>query len=90
MTKCQFCHRGLNSTYIRIGSSGSLKKIGSYCNDCNLHYNLEQKLYTVNEKLYTVYRDLKPNDYIAKIHSHTIITTNQSKFVKLITSVHTI
>ncbi len=48
------CHKGLNSSYIRTGSRGALKKIGSYCDNCAIHYDLEQKLYTVNEKLYTV------------------------------------
>ncbi len=79
MTKCQFCHKGLNSTYIRTGSNGSLKKIGLYCNVCALHYDSTQKLYTVNEKLYTVSRDRKLNDHTTKIHNHKIITLNQPK-----------
>ena len=54
MAKCQSCHQGINSTYIRTGSKGSLKKIGHYCCKCNVHYNMDKKLYTVNEKLYTV------------------------------------
>ncbi len=51
------CHQGINSTYIRNGSKGSLKKIGYFCNMCNLHYDVNTKLYTVNEKVYTVFRD---------------------------------
>lgn len=54
MAKCQSCHQGINSTYIRNGSKGSFNKIGYFCNMCNLHYNTDKKLYTVNEKLYTV------------------------------------
>ena len=54
MVKCACCHKGLNSTYIKTGYTGSLQKIGPYCNICNLHYSLDQKPYTVNEKLYTV------------------------------------
>ena len=57
MTKCQNCHHGFNSTYIREGVNGSPKKIGYYCNTCNIHYGINKKLYTVNEKLYTVFRD---------------------------------
>ncbi len=54
MTKCQNCYHGINSTYIREGVNGSLKKIGYYCNTCNIHYGIDKKLYTVNEKMYTV------------------------------------
>ena len=51
MTKCNICNRGLNSTYVRTGHLGSLRKIGYSCLNCDLHFDL--KLYTVNEKLYT-------------------------------------
>ena len=66
MAGCTTCNKGLNSTYIRTGSSGLLKKIGSYCDDCNLHYDLGQKLYTVNEIPYTVsnYNGLDTSFYI--------------------------
>jgi hypothetical protein len=62
LTRCSICHKGLNSSYIRLGSCGSLKKIGMYCSTCNLHYNLDQKLYTVNEKLYTVSNNINSQD----------------------------
>src|SRR5919112_2739540 len=38
MAKCQSCHHGINSTYIREGVRGSFRKIGYYCNTCNIHY----------------------------------------------------
>ena len=78
MTKCQTCHHGINSTYIREGVKGSLNKIGYYCNTCNIHYDTDKKLYTVNEKLYTVFsdnQDIMPtgqtqnNENIITIHS---------------------
>ena len=62
LTRCPSCHKGLNTSYIRTGSSGSLKKIGMYCNTCNLHYNPDQKLYTANEKLYTVSNNINSLD----------------------------
>ena len=73
MAKCISCHKGLNSSYIRINSNGSLWKIGFYCNTCNLHYNLDQKLYTVNEKLYTVSNNLQNGE---KESSPTNISAN--------------
>ena len=79
MTKCQFCHQGLNSTYIRTGSSGLFKKIGSYCNDCDLHYDLEQKLYIVNGKLYTVSNGQGFGDQLINYHKSTNILPNQPK-----------
>ena len=57
MTRCTFCNRGLNSTYIRSGSHGIFKKIGYSCINCDIHY--DKKLYTVNEKLYTDYASMK-------------------------------
>ena len=57
LTKCTFCNMGLNSTNIRTGSQGTLKKIGYSCLNCNIHY--DKKLYTVNEKLYTDSHDTK-------------------------------
>jgi hypothetical protein len=47
MTKCQTCHHGIDSTKIREGVNGSLKKIGHYCNTY-IHYNIDKKLYTVS------------------------------------------
>ena len=47
MAKCQSCYHGINSTYVREGANGSLKKIGYYCNTCNIHYNIDKKLHTV-------------------------------------------
>jgi hypothetical protein len=67
MAKCTNCHKGLNSSYIRINSTGSLKKIGFFCSNCTLHYDLNQKLYTVNEKLYTV-----STNYLRDKKSHSI------------------
>lgn len=40
------CHKGLNSTYVKKGPNGSFHKIGVDCDGCNIHYDLEQKLYT--------------------------------------------
>jgi hypothetical protein len=54
MAKCQNCHHGINSTYIREEVRGSFKKIGYYCNICNIHYDIGKRPYTVNEELYTV------------------------------------
>ena len=51
LTKCTFCNKGLNSTYVRTGSLGTFKKIAHSCLNCNMHY--DKKLYTVNENLYT-------------------------------------
>ncbi len=51
MTRCTICNKGLNSTYVRIGSLGSFQKIGYTCLACNIHF--DKKMYTVNEKLYT-------------------------------------
>jgi len=39
---------GLNSTYVRIGSLGSFKKIGYPCLYCDIHY--DKKLYTNSHK----------------------------------------
>jgi hypothetical protein len=39
---------GLNSTYVRIGSLGSFKKIGYSCLYCDIHY--DKKLYTNSHK----------------------------------------
>ncbi len=79
MTKCQNCHHGINSTYIREGMNSSLKKIGYYCNTCNIHYGIDKKLYTVNEKVYTVFRDsqiIEPADKIQD--NENIITISSS------------
>ncbi len=54
MAKCQNCLNGISSAYIKDVIKGSFKKIGYYCNICNIHYNTDKKLYTVNEELYTV------------------------------------
>ncbi len=87
MAKCISCHKGLNSSYIRINSNGSLWKIGFYCNTCNLHYNHDQKLYTVNEKLYTVSNNLQngekessPTNNIANLPT---ISHNDENFILL-------
>src|SRR5215210_8035751 len=74
MVKCISCLKGLNSSYIRINSNGSLWKIGFYCNTCNLHYNLDQKLYTVNEKLYTVSNNLQ------NVERESSSTSNHANF----------
>ena len=54
MAKCQNCLNGISSAYIKDVIKGSFKKIGYYCNICNIHYNTDKKLYSVNEELYTV------------------------------------
>src|SRR6187431_1724808 len=55
LTKCQFCHKGLNSNYIRVGAKESLKKVGLYCIACDIYYSPDfQKQYTVMQKQYTI------------------------------------
>ena len=50
MTKCQSCHNGLNSSYIRVGAKESFKKIGLYCIACDIYYSTNfQKQYTVQQ-----------------------------------------
>ena len=56
MARCGICGQGINSTYIRIGEKSLLKKVGYYCSNCLIPFNLDQKPYTVNEKPYTVNR----------------------------------
>ncbi len=51
MTRCTYCNKCINSTYIRKGRYGIFKKIGYSCLNCDIHF--DKKLYTVNEKLYT-------------------------------------
>ncbi len=61
---------------------GSLKKIGYFCCNCNIHYNTDKKLYTVNEELYTVSRYnqiIKPAN---KIQDNEHITTISSSINK--------
>ena len=38
-----------NSTYIRVGEGSLLKKVGFYCSECDIYYDLKQKPYTANE-----------------------------------------
>ena len=54
MTKCQFCHKGLNSRYIRVGAKESFTKTGLYCINCDIYYSPDLlKQYTVMQKQYT-------------------------------------
>jgi hypothetical protein len=54
MAKCVHCGKGINSTYVREGSKGVIRKVGYYCSDCDTYYDsASEKLYTVNGK--TVY-----------------------------------
>ena len=78
MTKCQFCHKGLNSSYIRTTSKGRLTKIGYFCSDCELYFDSNQRVYTVNEKLYTVFNNDQVIDHIAKFSDSEIIVNNDS------------
>ena len=94
MSKCQNCHHGTNSTYIRTGAKGSLKKIGHYCCKGDLHYNTDKKLYAVNEKLYAVSKYIQnpstgPTNihnnkvFLANMHNNTIISNpNTQKLYK--------
>src|SRR4051794_2347028 len=82
MAKCQSCHHGINSIYIREGIKGSLKKIGYYCNICNIHYNTDKKLYMVNEELYTVFMDSQDTMPTDKIQDNENIITIHSKINK--------
>jgi hypothetical protein len=52
VVRCNNCARGLNSTYVRVGTKGQASKIGYYCAPCDCYYspNLE-KLYTENSNL---------------------------------------
>jgi hypothetical protein len=61
MARCPTCSQGINSTYIRVGEKSLLKKVGFYCSECNIHYDLEQKPYTNSEKSYTVNKREKPD-----------------------------
>lgn len=61
-------HHGTNSTYIRTGAKGELIKIGHYCSECDLHYNID-------EKLYTVFRDSQIIEPADKIQDNEYITT---------------
>jgi hypothetical protein len=57
MTKCSSCGQGINSTYVREGSKGLMRKVGFYCVYCDIYYDPKsEKLYTVNTK--TVYSDI--------------------------------
>ncbi len=84
MAKCQSCHQGINSTYIRNGSKGSLKKIGYFCCNCSVYYNIDKKQYTVNEELYTV---SKYNQNIAtgpiNKHNNIELLTNNAHNTKI-------
>ena len=48
-------HKGIISTYIRVGQKSLLNKVGYYCSNCDIHYDLNQKPYTKIEKPYTVW-----------------------------------
>jgi hypothetical protein len=54
VTRCSVCNHGINSTYIRVGQKSLLNKVGYYCSNCDIHYDLNQKPFTKNEKPYTV------------------------------------
>ncbi len=55
MVRCSICHRGLNSSYIRIGTKESFKKVGLYCITCDMYYSPDlSKQYTVMQKQYTL------------------------------------
>ena len=55
MTKCQICHKGLNSNYIRVGARESFRKVGLYCIACDIYYSPNlKKQYTVMQKEYTL------------------------------------
>ena len=88
MAKCQSCHYGINSTYIREGVKGSLKKIGYYCNTCNIHYDTDKKLYTVSKELYTVFRDSQDAMPSGKIQDNGNTITIHSKINKKSNSSH--
>jgi hypothetical protein len=82
MAKCQSCHHGINSTYIRNGSKGSLRKIGYFCCNCSVYYNTDKKLYTVNEKVYTVFRNSQIIEPAYGIQDNENITTISSSYNK--------
>ena len=57
MAKCCSCGQGINSTYIREGSKGLMRKVGFYCSYCDIYCDsTSEKLYTVNTK--TVYSNI--------------------------------
>jgi hypothetical protein len=48
MAKCVYCGKGINSTYIREGLKGIMRKVGYYCSYCDTYYDsASKKLYTV-------------------------------------------
>jgi hypothetical protein len=55
MARCSLCGQGVNSTYIREGSNGLIRKIGYHCIKCDSYYDLtSEKLIQLIQKLYTV------------------------------------
>ena len=61
MSRCQICHKGLNSSYIRVGVKQSFKKVGLYCIACDIYYSTDfQKQYTVMQKQYTIQGSQNP------------------------------
>jgi hypothetical protein len=54
MARCLKCSQGINSMYIRVGERSLLKKVGFYCSECDMYFDLKQKPYTNSEKPYTV------------------------------------
>ncbi len=77
MAKCQNCLNGISSAYIKDVIKGSFKKIGYYCNICNIHYNTDKKLYAVNEELYTVSKyNQNPSTGPTNIHNNKVFLAN--------------
>jgi hypothetical protein len=45
MGRCSQCGEGINSSYIREGEKGLLKKTGYYCPACDIYYSLNLGLF---------------------------------------------
>ncbi len=81
MTKCKICHKCLNSVYTRKGINGLLNRIGFYCYTCDIHYDKDLKLYTVNEKLYTVSHGSQTNKTLDPNNHHENISRNSNNHI---------
>ena len=77
MSKCSICHKGLNSSYIRVGAKESFKKVGLYCIACDIYYSPDLlKQYTVMQKEYTVSHGTQTNKALDPNNHHENISRN--------------
>ena len=77
MTKCQVCHKGLNSNYFRVGAKESFRKVGLYCIACDIYYSSDfQKQYTDFTTLYPSLNNPADTD---NTNNELIISNNFTK-----------